>query len=312
MDRAKGSADNAAAKGVERFFSAGTSWSPDERHLIVADSACRRPLIGLPEHDVQKWGAAHDHDGVQLVRLADLVRMVSARTGSHAVREVAAFVLNKVRADGECAFYWMRQGAGADRLDEAAEWSMPANYPGSTVHPLGGLWASTLDCLEWHWAFTARSFAELDEGEHAFVAVRVDDAVRCFVPPAEVLELFEAGAVSPQQPRAMHRVVSPLALVASGKATPQDREASALAMILEPDRTAKGQVSWTSKVTAENFLNGLAFLSAAGTKQAAALDLIAKKWRCGAGSSMRKRITACNALRGPQDRNNTQSAGNTR
>lgn len=90
----------------------------------------------------------------------------------------------------------------------------------------------------------------------------------------------------------------PLHLVAITAPTGPNRAAriaAAAAAIQQPDRNDKGQVSWSSPSTCRRFVQACEALSNAGSKTDEALQLIAEKWRCGKGASLRKRITSCKA-----------------
>ncbi|MEY4750388.1 MAG: hypothetical protein RIQ60_2602 [Pseudomonadota bacterium] len=125
-------------------------------------------------------------------------------------------------------------------------------------------------------------------------------------PPA--LITWDAVGIRAQELRSLHRQLAsgtasnsvvPLRLVhddSRAEPTRGERIAAALESIKQPDRTPHGQVKWKSSTTARHFVAAYEALNAAGAKLPEALDLIAARWGCGAGSSLRKRLTECRKL----------------
>ncbi len=154
-------------------------------------------LAGLPPHDANRWGDLFGEDGQRLVRVADLVLLMRQRTGRQAVRVLADHVLNRMEDGPVLRFYELRPGAEAWPIWHD-EWLMPDDYPGST-DGLGQCRVGSIECLRWFWTQKATSFAALDEGPHAALAIREIDAIALFglpVQPAIKLAPVDASKVA--------------------------------------------------------------------------------------------------------------------
>lgn len=169
------------AAGPERFFRLAAG-APPRPALPAARQQSNYPppeLAGLPVHDFEKWGDPRSECGHELLRVADLVHMLAHRSSSKAVRVVAGHVLDKIEDDNLRTFYVLQPGGEALAIHHD-KWLMPDTYPGRQYDPAGSSWCGLVECLRWCWGTDAKGFAALDQGSHAFAAIRLADAVRLF------------------------------------------------------------------------------------------------------------------------------------
>ena len=189
----------------------------------LADESDR--LSGLATHDAEKWGRART-DEVNprpVIRLADLVRLLSDRADLPPKRSVAA-MLEKLEGCGECALFVLRPDDLARPVTDAKIWrprfasgteqfrawqqDMNDGFisPGPTLATDEAAWrgisvvddpdrcierdapelpelrgvAGALEMLRVVWVQRALSFASLDAGPAAELAMLRVDAVRLF------------------------------------------------------------------------------------------------------------------------------------
>ena len=184
------------AAGPERFFRLAAG-APPRPALPAARQQSNYPppeLAGLPVHDFEKWGDPRSECGHEVLRVADLVHMLAHRSSSKAVRVVAGHVLDKIEDDNLRTFYGLQPGGEALAIHHD-EWLMPDTYPGRQYDPAGSSWCGLVECLRWCWGTDAKGFAALDQGAHAFAAIRLADAVRLFgVAPVLAQPLLPAVA----------------------------------------------------------------------------------------------------------------------
>lgn len=169
------------AAGPERFFRLAAG-APPRPALPAARQQSNYPppeLAGLPVHDFEKWGDPRSECGHELLRVADLVHMLAHRSSSKAVRVVSGHVLDKIEDDNLRTIYVLQPGGEALAIHHD-KWLMPDTYPGRQYDPAGSSWCGLVECLRWCWGTDAKGFAALDQGSHAFAAIRLADAVRLF------------------------------------------------------------------------------------------------------------------------------------
>lgn len=115
-------------KASDRFFTAPPNVAPACVAELSFDGVPAAPypppaLAGLQPHDAQRWGGRHAEDGRPVVRLADLVRLQSHRTGRVDVRPLAIAVLQRlVTLKPGAALFMLRLGDAARPVADQDVW----------------------------------------------------------------------------------------------------------------------------------------------------------------------------------------------